>query len=161
MNQASDITNDPENPETSGVQPRGGDTRGQGDSGGRGEGRALGLTRWVQYVFVVIGAFLFWFLDKAATLVLLNFMEPNEIAVSSGAFVVAGFLAYRLHQHVTVHRIAAEIVGELAKVSWPTTKETRVSTFIVIVTSLIAAAVVGGFDFVWSAITDLLYKYKV
>ena len=34
-------------------------------------------------------------------------------------------------------------------------------TIVVIVTSLIAAAIVGSFDFVWSAITDLLYKYKV
>jgi preprotein translocase subunit SecE len=155
MEQASDITNEPEN---SGIQARGEDARGEDV---RGEGRALGLTRWVQYVFVLLAAFLFWFLDKAVTLIWLNFAEPNELVVSTGAFVVAAFTAYQLHRNVGVHRVAAEIVGELAKVSWPSTKETRVSTIIVIITSLIFAAVVGGFDFVWSAITDLLYKYKV
>lgn len=152
MDQASDITSEPEN---SGAQPRNDDTRAVG------EGRALGLTRWVQYVFVLSAAFLFWFLDKAITVIWLNFAEPNELIVSGSSFLVAAVVAYRLHQNVRVHRVAAEIVGELAKVSWPTGKETRVSTIIVIITSLIFAAVVGGFDFVWSAITDLLYKYKV
>jgi preprotein translocase subunit SecE len=54
-----------------------------------------------------------------------------------------------------------DVVLELSKVTWPTRKETYASTIVVIVTSLIAAAVVGAFDFVWSYFTDLLYKHKV
>ena len=57
-----------------------------------------------------------------------------------------------------VIRISHEIVGELAKVTWPSREETQVSTIVVIVTSIIAAIIVGSFDAVWSTITDLIYK---
>jgi preprotein translocase subunit SecE len=149
MEQANDVTTEPETPS-------------QDDASARGEGtRVLGLTRWVQYVFVVAAAFLFWFLDKAVTLIWQNFAEPNSTAISVVSAVVAAIVVQRLYRNDRVHSVAAEIVGELAKVSWPSGKETRVATIVVIITSLIAAAIVGAFDFVWSAITDLLYKYKV
>lgn len=126
-----------------------------------GPSRALGLSRWVQYVFVVIAAFLFWLFDKTANMVLQTFMDPNPELVTGVSLVAGAGIALMLFRHEPSHRVATEIVGELAKVTWPSRKETYASSVIVIITSLIAAAVIGSFDFVWSAITDLLYKYKV
>ena len=123
--------------------------------------RSLGLARWVQYVFVVVAAFLFWLLDKVVMIVWATMAEPNGTVSSIGAGIVAAVVALRFFRHEPSHRVATEIVAELAKVSWPSRKETYASTIVVIITSLIMAVIVGSFDFVWSAITDLLYKYKV
>lgn len=123
--------------------------------------RGLGLNRWVQYVFVVIAAFVLWLADKLITVVWSTWDEPNDVVatVLSGAVAVA--VAIGLYRHEKSHRMVVDVVSELSKVTWPSRKETYASTIVVIVTSIIAAAIVGSFDFLWSAITDLLYKYKV
>jgi preprotein translocase subunit SecE len=123
--------------------------------------RGLGLARWVQYVFVLIAALVFWITDKLVLLAWQNFAEPNEVVATIASAAVGVGVGLTLYRHEKSHRMVTEVVSELAKVSWPSRKETYASTIIVIVTSLIAAAIVGSFDFVWSAITDLLYKYKV
>jgi preprotein translocase subunit SecE len=128
---------------------------------GNAPSRVLGLSRWVQYVFVVIGVTLFFVFDKAASLGLHLFMEPNPQLVTGVSLVLAGAIAFRLYRHDATHRYVTEVVAELAKVTWPSREETYASSVIVIITSIIAAMIIGGFDFVWSAITDLLYKYKV
>jgi preprotein translocase subunit SecE len=121
----------------------------------------LGLSRWVQYVFVVIAAFLLWFLDKVGTLTWQNFAEPPEVAITALAAVVSIGATVALYRNERTHGLVTDVVIELAKVSWPTRKETYASTIVVIVTSLLAAAIVGAFDSVWSFFTDLLYKHKV
>lgn len=144
-----------------------------GDGGGLGGPRGggaietlparatLGLTRWVQYVFVVAGLFFLWFLDKLVTLLWSNFAEPPTTAITAIAAVVGLGGAIALYRNERVHTLVTDVVTELAKVTWPTRNETYASTVVVIVTSLIAAAIVGAFDFVWSFFTDLLYKHKV
>ena len=121
----------------------------------------LGLARWVQYVFVVAGLFFLWFLDKLATLVWSNFAEPPATTITAISAVIGLGGAVALYRNERVHSLVTDVVTELAKVTWPTRQETYVSTIVVIVTSLIAAAIVGAFDFVWSFFTDLLYKHKV
>ena len=160
---AKDITADSSTPAGAG----GGD--GGGFGGPRGDGAietlparaTLGLARWVQYVFVVTGLFFLWFLDKLVTLVWSNFAEPPATAITGIAAVIGLGGAIALYRNERIHTLVTEVVTELAKVTWPTREETYVSTIVVIVTSLIAAAVVGAFDFVWSFVTDLLYKHKV
>jgi preprotein translocase subunit SecE len=121
----------------------------------------LGLTRWVQYVFVVTAAFFLWFLDRVATLIWQNFAEPPSFLVTALSAVAALGITVSLYRNERAHQLVIDVVAELAKVTWPTRKETYASTIVVIVTSLIAAGVVGAFDFVWSFFTDLLYKHKV
>lgn len=121
----------------------------------------LGLDRWVQYVFVVIAAFLLWFLDKVGTLVWQNFAEPPTVTITAVAAVIAIGGTIALYRNERAQGLVTDVVAELSKVTWPSRKETYASTIVVIVTSLIAAGVVGGFDFVWSFFTDLLYKHKV
>jgi len=123
--------------------------------------RGLGLSRWVQYVFVLAAAFVLWLADKVITLVWQTWSEPSEVLVTILSAAVGLGTALALYRNERSHRLVTDVVGELAKVTWPSRKETYASTIVVIVTSIIAAAIVGSFDFVWSAITDLLYKYKV
>ena len=122
---------------------------------------SLGLSRWVQYVFVVIAALLLWFLDKTATVIWQNFAEPPAVVITALAAVGSLAITVVLYRNERAHDMVTDVVTELSKVTWPSRKETYASTIVVIITSLIAAAIVGAFDFVWSYFTDLLYKHKV
>jgi len=120
--------------------------------------KTLGLERWVQMAFLSFGVLTIWVLDKVIALVWDRFAEPPPELVTVVAAVIGAAITMVLYRNPKVSRVSHEVVGELAKVSWPSRKETQVSTIVVIVTSLIAAVIVGAFDAAWSAITDLIYK---
>lgn len=120
--------------------------------------KSLGLDRWVQIAFMAFGLFTLWLLDKLITLIWDRFAEPQPSLVTALAAVCALALSAGLYRQKAVHVAAHDVVAELAKVSWPTRKETQVSTIVVIVTSLIAAVIVGSLDAAWSALTDFIYK---
>jgi len=120
--------------------------------------KTLGLARWVQMTFLAFGVLLLWVFDRVITIVWDRFAEPEPTLVTLLAAVVAAVTTFAIYRQERVARVAHEIVGELARVSWPSRQETQVSTIVVIITSIIAAAVVGAFDAAWAAITDLIYK---
>lgn len=160
MNAIKEMSADPEAPE--GTAPE------HAQEGQEGPGEpavtttaSLGLFRWVQYVFVVIAALLLWFLDKTGTVIWQNFAEPPAVVITALAAVGSIAITVSLYRNERAHEMVTDVVTELSKVTWPSRKETYASTIVVIITSLIAAAIVGAFDFVWSYFTDLLYKHKV
>jgi preprotein translocase subunit SecE len=120
--------------------------------------KTLGLTRWVQMAFVAFWLLLVWLFDKIITIVWDKFAEPQPLVVTASALVLCGAATLALYRHEKVNRVANEVVGELAKVTWPSRKETQVATVVVVVTSLIAAAIIGVFDAAWSWLTDFIYK---
>jgi len=83
---------------------------------------------------------------------------PGELLVNGTAALVAVTLAIIMYRNERVLTLTTEIAAELRKVSWPTWKETKMATLVVIVTVFIAAVILGTFDAVWSWLTDLLYK---
>lgn len=83
--------------------------------------------------------------------------SPGELIMTSTALLVAGASAIYLYRHDRVHALASEVAAELKKVTWPNAKEVRAATIVVIVMSIIAAIILGLFDFVWSNLTELVY----
>jgi preprotein translocase subunit SecE len=82
---------------------------------------------------------------------------PTEFRISVLSGVVAltaGIIAYRNDR---LYTLANEVAGELKKVTWPSPKEVRAATIVVIIMALIAAVILGLFDFAWSNITELVY----
>lgn len=120
--------------------------------------KTLGLVRWVQAAFMAFGLLLFWVIDKVAMLGLAMVTEPNETAVSAGAFVLSALIVVLIYRNPQVQQVSSDVAGELSKVTWPSREETTTSTIVVIVASFIAAGIVGAFDAIWSALTDLIYK---
>lgn len=120
--------------------------------------KSLGLDRWVQIAFMAFGLLTLWLLDKIITLIWDRFAEPQPSLVTLTSAVVAIGITLVLYRREPVSRAVYEVIAELAKVSWPARKETQVSTVVVIVTSIVAAVIIGLFDAAWSAITDLIYK---
>ena len=56
-----------------------------------------------------------------------------------------------------IRRYIEESYSELKKVTWPTSKEVRSATTVVILISIIAAVILFTFDMAWSSLTELIY----
>jgi preprotein translocase subunit SecE len=82
---------------------------------------------------------------------------PSEMTVSIGAAVIAISAAVIMYRNDRFYTLANEVAGELKKVTWPTAKEVRAATFVVIVMAIISAIILGLFDLVWSKLTDMVY----
>ena len=83
--------------------------------------------------------------------------SPSEFKMSLMAgvgAVVAGVILYRNDR---VYQLANEVSGELKKVTWPTAKEVRSATIVVLVMAVTSAIILFLFDLVWSSLTDLVY----
>jgi preprotein translocase subunit SecE len=124
----------------------------------------MGMTKYVHVMFLVGALIIGWLLTNIITsiwaslnLAIAAVSPPSELAavVVGGIIAVGG--AYYLWRHPKVNRLAVEIVSELSKVTWPNRKELSASTVVVIILSIIAAVILGLFDFFWAWVTDLIY----
>ena len=133
------------------------------------EARTLGLERWVQFAFVLIGGLAFFIGDKLITFLYdtaasvggrnewFTLPAPNATLITGAAAIIGILTGFLLYRHPKAKPMADEVAGELSKVTWPTRPETWRNTIVVIVTSIMAAVYLFLFDSVWSAFTDLIY----
>lgn len=83
--------------------------------------------------------------------------SPSESKISMLAAVGAVVAGVVLYRNDRVYHLANEVSSELKKVTWPSAKEVRTSTLVVIVMAIISAIILGVFDLVWSNLTELVY----
>jgi preprotein translocase subunit SecE len=83
--------------------------------------------------------------------------SPSEFRMSLIAAVGAIVIGISLYRNDRVYHLANEVSSELKKVTWPTAKEVRSATIVVIVMSVTSAIILFLFDLVWSGLTDLVY----
>jgi preprotein translocase subunit SecE len=82
---------------------------------------------------------------------------PSETRISLVSAAIATLLGVVMYRSDKYYHLANEVASELKKVTWPTAKEVRSATFVVIVMAIISAVILGLFDFVWSNVTELVY----
>jgi preprotein translocase subunit SecE len=126
----------------------------------------MNLQRFVNIAYVlagiltwVISASLFgWLMD----LISRDFDKPligTDFARSDLLGLVAGLAAgIALKMNRNVNTWGLEVANELKKVTWPSWDETKMSTVVVIVTSIIAALILGVFDALWAFVSSAIYS---
>lgn len=82
---------------------------------------------------------------------------PSDFNISILAGSIAVITGIVLYRNDRIYTLANEVTGELKKVTWPTAKEVRAATIVVMVMAVISAIVLGVFDLVWSNLTELVY----
>ncbi len=82
---------------------------------------------------------------------------PSEFKITLFAGVVAILVSVSLYRSDRIYGLANEVAQELKKVTWPTAKEVRSATLVVMVMAVVSAFILGIFDFGWSNITELVY----
>ena len=83
--------------------------------------------------------------------------SPSEFKMSLVAAVGAIVVGVSLYRNDRIYHLANEVTSELKKVTWPTAKEVRAATIVVIVMAVTSAVILFLFDLVWSGLTDLVY----
>lgn len=83
--------------------------------------------------------------------------SPSESKISVAAAVVATVAGVALYRNDRIYLLANEVSGELKKVTWPSAKEVRTATLVVIVMAIVSAIILGLFDLLWTNVTELVY----
>jgi len=83
--------------------------------------------------------------------------SPSEFKMSLVAAIGAVVVGITLYRNDRVYHLANEVSSELKKVTWPTAKEVRAATMVVIIMAVTSAVILFLFDLVWSGLTDLVY----
>ena len=78
---------------------------------------------------------------------------PPSVGIGVGAAV--GGIAF-VAVNDKIQGFLGEVIGELKKVTWPSAKETRQTTYVVFVCTVIIAAILGAFDLVWAKLIKQL-----
>ncbi len=85
--------------------------------------------------------------------------EYVDILVRVVPIVAALGLFIGLYQNAKANAYMTEVVVELKKVVWPGKKEVYAATLVVIVAVLIASAILGLFDSLWSFLIRHIIQY--
>jgi preprotein translocase SecE subunit len=70
----------------------------------------------------------------------------------------AAFVCFSLPRTKT---LAGEVIDELNKVNWPAADETRMNTAVVIITSVVAAVILGSFDIIFMQLSNWLAAQQI
>jgi preprotein translocase subunit SecE len=84
-------------------------------------------------------------------------VSPSDFQISLIAAVVATIAGIWMYRDDRLYTLTNEVATELKKVTWPTAKEVRSATIVVIVMAIISAVVLFLFDIMWSSLTDVIY----
>jgi len=109
-------------------------------------------------MYLCAGLLLFYLLVWTAEWIWGYFTRtPSELYITIGAAVAALVIGVSSYRNEKIHSYFNEVAAELKKVTWPGSKEVKAATIVVIVMTFISAGVLGVFDFVWGAVTKLIY----
>jgi preprotein translocase subunit SecE len=114
----------------------------------------MGPNKFVHLTFALAALLAAFVLSRTGDWIWSYFAKPNDLAVNLFAVVVAGAAALIAYRNERVYASVVDVTRELEKVSWPTRKETYAATIVVIVTVLISALILSGFDAIWSFFTN-------
>jgi len=125
----------------------------------------LGVQRFVYAAFMagaILVAFLLAKLTDAAWRKLAQYKptlgEPVEEVVYVLAAVAGVLLAFYTWRKQGARTYVEEVASELSKVTWPSKKEVTNSTFVVVMTTLLATTFFALMDQFWRFVTDHVYS---
>jgi len=111
-----------------------------------------GILVWIVLASFFGAVFDWTFPDLDRQLIGAGFTISDLIGLLCGV----GLTIY-LWRNETVYKYGTEIVAELRNVSWPKWPETRTSTIVVFVVTIVVAAVLGLFDVIVGALMGIVY----
>jgi preprotein translocase subunit SecE len=124
------------------------------------------ISKWVNLVFACVAILSFIVFDKALEWIWAVWGQSlpvdHQIIGSSltlttllGLGMAVGLTLY-LYRKPGTFSYMSEVVAELQRVTWPTMDETKRSTLVVIVFTILLSAYLAVFDWVWKIVTDFI-----
>ncbi len=111
--------------------------------------------KWVNLTFLALAALIGYVLFTLMTNIAGAYdlearIQDIDLLIRGISIGVAGLLFFILFKNERSNTYMNEVVIELSKVTWPTAKETRRATIVVMIMVLISGVVLGGLDFLWT-----------
>ena len=85
-------------------------------------------------------------------------IKQIDLFIRLGSIVLGAMAGFGLYFNNQSNAFMNEVVLEMSRVTWPTTKETTNSTIFVIIFVILAGAILGLFDSLWSYLINWLIK---
>jgi len=82
---------------------------------------------------------------------------PSESKLSLASGIIASAAGIIMYRNDRFYHLANEVSSELKKVTWPSAKEVRTATMVVIIMAIVSAIILGVFDLIWTNLTELVY----
>lgn len=122
------------------------------------------ISKWVNLIFASVAVLAFVVFDKALSLLFENVDALNNAPLmgryitttSVIALVLSVIFTFWLYRKPDTFAYLSEVIVELRKVTWPSMDETKRSTVIVIVFTILLSAYLAVFDQIWKYLTDLI-----
>lgn len=122
------------------------------------------ISKWVNLIFASIAVMAFVVCDKTLKLLVANFDVLSDTSILSRtvtlttliAMALAVAITFALYRKPGVIVYVSEVVAEMRKVTWPSIDETKRSTLIVIVFTILLSGYLAIFDQIWKYLTGLI-----
>lgn len=122
------------------------------------------ISKWVNLIFASIAVMAFVVCDKTLKLLVANFDVLSDTSILGRyitlttliAVALAVAITFALYRKPGVIVYISEVVAELRKVTWPSIDETKRSTLIVIVFTILLSGYLAIFDQIWKYLTGLI-----
>ena len=123
---------------------------------------------FVGLFFVATGALLAFVLHLAIAS-LFGVLRVNNTPILGDGFPLSALIgtivglgaAFGAFAAPRTKTLAGEVIDELNKVHWPTGEETRINTAVVVVTSVVAALILGVFDITFGQLSTMLAEANI
>lgn len=128
------------------------------------------ISKWVNVIFVCVAMISFvvfnksleWLWSSVEGLTNQSLLGSTYITTTSIiATALAAAFTFWLYRRPGTFSYLGEVVVELDKVTWPTLDETKRSTLIVIVFTVLLSSYLAVFDQIWKWVTDFIIKAGV
>ncbi len=124
----------------------------------------MNIVRYVNLAFAAAGL-LTWVVTADFYATMLSFrpewqqdiLGPDFLTSDLMGFSTGFVLVLVLWKHARIRANALDIGTELSRVVWPGWDETKQSTFVVIVVTIIISLILGFFDYLWAWLTKFIY----
>jgi len=121
------------------------------------------VSRWVNIAFVFIWMLAWWLFARVSEWVMgmldipdQHVLGENLTQASMVGLLIGTILTIALWRNRKLYQNGLLIAREVRKVHWPSLDETKDATRVVIITTLIIAAILAVFDYVFQKLTALI-----
>lgn len=123
------------------------------------------ISKWVNLIFAGVAILAFVFFDKSLKWIwsawskdLIDYALLGSYVTLTTALALALAIVFTfwLYRRQGTFAYLSEVVVELKKVTWPSLDETKRSTVVVIVFTILLSAYLAVFDWIWKFVTDLI-----
>ena len=126
----------------------------------------MGVARYVNMAFVATGLlawvvladFFKWSIELVGPSYNSQIIGHNFRLAELIGLVLALGMTIIARRNERIHTFVMEAGNELSKVTWPSWPETKVATAVTIVVTVIIAVILEGFDYLWAALSSLVYN---